>query len=332
MEVIDVVFSTSIKYILCFILVIIFIYLFRLDKLDKRIKQYTIDSSKEKISLFDKIHNAILKTINDISDTLKINNKFNINKYKKYMPIFNEIDDEYDIITIKLFISIVITFIILITNFINMDTIRIYQIILIILSYYIFDLYIYIKYKLYIKKIENELLNAIMIMNNAFKSGKSIIGAVESVMNETNGILTKEFTTMYKELTFGLDINIVFKRFSDRIDIEELKYLASALTVISKTGGNIVRVFELIQNNLINKKRIKLELNSSTTGSKLIFYVVTILPILLGLTINTLDKDYFKALYTTSLGYAILLLIFVIYILYIFTIRKIMKVDGVYDI
>lgn len=325
----NIVFSTSIKYTLCIIALIIVIYLLNLEKKDVRIKKYTIKPIIKRKSIFDIIYMKIIKTINDFSDCLKINDRilnYSNKKYKKYMTIFKTIDDETDIITIKMFVTILSLFIILIVNLINMETLTMFQILLVVLSYYIFDLIIYIKYKLYIKKIQNEILDAIIIMNNAFKSGKSIIGAVESVKDQTHGTLAKEFMTMYKELTFGLDVDIVFKRFSDKINIEELKYLSASISVLNRTGGNIVKVFELIEQNLLNKKKLQLEINSLTTGSKLMFYVVTLVPLIVFILINVINPEYFELLYTTMIGYYLLALIGLIYIIYIITIRNIMKV------
>ena len=48
-----------------------------------------------------------------------------------------------------------------------------------ILGFYILDIILLISNKFKKKKIENDMLRAIMIMNSAFKSGKSTIQAVE---------------------------------------------------------------------------------------------------------------------------------------------------------
>jgi tight adherence protein B len=136
----------------------------------------------------------------------------------------------------------------------------------------------------------------------------------------------EEFKKMHLELTFGLAIDVIFKRFSERIKLEEITYLTASLTILNKTGGNIIKVFSSIEKSLFNKKRLKLELASLTGSSKIIAYVLFILPFLFALVITLIDPTYFAVLYTNTLGYILLGIIVLMYITYIYFIRKIMKV------
>lgn len=58
------------------------------------------------------------------------------------------------------------------------------------------------------------------------------------------------------EINVGLSIDIVFKRFAERIKLEEATYLTAALTILNKTGGNIIKVFSSIEKTLFNKKNL----------------------------------------------------------------------------
>ena len=50
------------------------------------------------------------------------------------------------------------------------------------------------------KKIENDMLRAIIIMNNAFKSGKSTIQAVEIASEKLSKPISSEFKRMHQEM------------------------------------------------------------------------------------------------------------------------------------
>ena len=82
------------------------------------------------------------------------------------------------------------------------------------------------------------------------------------------------------ELNFGLEIDVVFDRFSKRVHLEEITYLTASLSVLSKTGGNIIKVFSSIEQNLFNKKKLKLELASLTGTSKIIVTALYLVPAL----------------------------------------------------
>ena len=76
-----------------------------------------------------------------------------------------------------------------------------------------------------------------------------------------------------------------------------------------------------------NPCKLKLELISLTGGSKIIVYILFVVPILFVTFISIIDPEYFKPLLTTPLGLAITAVILVVYVIYIFVIRKIILRD-----
>ena len=128
------------------------------------------------------------------------------------------------------------------------------------------------------------------------------------------------------ELNFGLEIDVVFERFSKRVNLDEITYLTASLSVLSKTGGNIIKVFSSIEQNLFNKKKLKLELASLTGTSKIIVTALYLVPALFILFVSLVSPGYFEPFYTTELGFIFMGIILVLYIIYIVSVNKIMKV------
>ena len=136
-------------------------------------------------------------------------------------------------------------------------------------------------------------------MNNAFKSGRSIQQAIELVTKELSGPIGLEFKKMHMEISFGLSIEEVFKRLANRIEIEEVTYLTASLSILNKTGGNIIKVFTSIEKNLFNKKKLRVELKSLTGSWKLIMYVLMLVPVSFILLVSFINSSYFKPLFTS---------------------------------
>ena len=195
-----------------------------------------------------------------------------------------------------------------------------------VFGYVLPDILFITKYNLHRTRIENDLLQAIIIMNNAFKSGRSITQAIELVTKELDGPIAEEFKKMHLEISFGLSVDVVFKRFSERIQLEEVTYLTASLSILNKTGGNIIKVFDSIEKTLFNKKKLKLELLSLTGSSKIIVYMLIGIPILFVVFISMISPTYFVPLISTPIGWIITGLILIIYIVYIVCVQKIMKV------
>lgn len=219
----------------------------------------------------------------------------------------------------------------LLTIFSQVFTIKVLSIYELIINYfigyYLLDIYLFFDYKRQIRLIENELLRAIIIMNNAFKAGKSTLQAVEIASLELPEPICDEFKKMYLDMKYGLSVDTVFERFAKRVNLEEAVYLSSSLTILNKTGGNIVEVFSSIERTLFDKKKLREELKNITASANMIVKILLVVPFIFIGIIYILNPNYFDPLFSSPLGYIVIALIVVMLIIYLLILRKIMKVE-----
>lgn len=319
-----------IQVILILALVAIITFFIRVNnayKLEKRIAKYSVRFSKNKeISWYDKLLREYLLFV-----------KSQRKKIRKLFPALTKIYDKYsvgsehraeDYITHKLFISLLFVALTVVSMSIQGKFVTLVQIILsLIIGFYILDIYLMIVSKVNKKKIENDMLRAIIIMNNAFKSGKSTIQAVEIASKKLPKPIGYEFERIYEEMKYGLSVDTVFNRFAKRVNIEEAEYLSSSLTILNKTGGNIVAVFDSIEKTLFDKRKLKEDLKNSTTVSKLVVRILFFVPIIFVVVIYLLNPSYFEPFFKSSLGYLLLFIMVVMFIIYAYLLDRIVKVD-----
>lgn len=318
--------------ILGLLILLLGIYIYNKSvKLEQKISRFSISPLKDtSLSLFDSISirlSNLLTSMNKILYKSEFIKKYS-KKYTKYIRANNQINKtNMDFISTKIICSIFCLIVAVFSKTIQLKTFRIYHVYFpMIFGFFIPDFIYYFKYKSYKRKIENDLLEAIIIMNNAFKSGRSIAQAIELVSKELDGTIAEEFKKMHLELSFGLGLDVVFNRFSERIKIEEVAYLTASLTILNKTGGNIVEVFSSIEKSLFNKKKLNLELKSLTSGSRMIVKVLMIVPIAFILLIWTINPSYFLTLLSSKIGYLIIIIVLIYYTIYILTIKKLLQV------
>lgn len=302
-------------------------------KLEKRFSKYTINSSKNKsISLFDNLYNQYLSFVDKLSKILSksVFIKNRSKRYDKYLSALATDNNSMKIMAKKVIVGFTYVMFAIIVKLINGELAKTLEMLIpFILGFYTLDVIYYYKYISYRKKIENDLLEAITIMNNAFKAGMSITQAVDLVGKELKGPISKEFKKISNEISLGLDIEVAFKRFSERIKSEEAVYLTSSLSVLNKTGGNIIKVFNSIEKNMFNRRKLDQELKSLTSSSKLIMYVLMIVPVAFVIFIGVINKEYFKPLFSNPLGYFLIGIMIIIYTTYIIVVRKVLKVRGI---
>ena len=320
-----------IQIVLIFAFILFITFLIRYNnalKMEKRIAKYSVryNSEDDDSSLVDKIWRRYIafvkkqrKKVNKLFPTL-------VKRYDKYSIGGNQKSVDY--ITHKLVISLLFIVLTIMATSIQGKLVTLFQILVsLVIGFYILDIYLIVNSKINKKKIEEEMLRAIIIMNNAFKSGKSTIQAVEVASKKLPKPIGYEFEKIYEEMKYGLSIDTVFDRFSKRVNIEEAEYLSSSLTILNRTGGNIVAVFDSIEKTLFDKKKLKEDLKNSTTVSKLVVKILLVVPILFALIIYILNPSYFDPFFASTLGYVMLGVIIVMFIVYAYLLDRIVRVE-----
>ena len=180
-----------------------------------------------------------------------------------------------DFVSKKVLLSILYLLIVIIYDVLRYEEVTFFQILFaLLIGFYSLDLFLISTNKLLKREKENDLLKAITIMNNSFKSGRSIMQSIKLVADELDSPLGLEFQKMYIDLTYGLSLDVVFKRFESRVKLEEVKYITTSLTILNNTGGDIVKVFESVEKTFFNDKKLKDELKNLTASSKMLYYIL----------------------------------------------------------
>lgn len=320
-----------IQIILVFSLITIITFFIRLNnavKLEKRIARYSINYSKNRqnISILDKLWRKYLWFVKKQRKKMKQLLPTLVRKYDKYA--LAEDVKATDYVTHKFVLGFIFIILTIIASAIQGVFASLLQMLIsFAFGFFSLDLVLIVEQKLNRKKIEQDMLKAIIIMNNAFKSGKSTMQAIEIASNKLTGPIGLEFKKMSEEMKYGLSVDTVFDRFSKRVKIEEAEYLSSSLTILNRTGGNIIAVFDSIEKTLFDKMKLKEELKQSTTVSKLVVKILLFVPIIFILIIYLFDQTYFDPFFNSPLGLLMLGIIFIMFVIYASLLDRIVKVN-----
>ena len=316
------------------VLVFLFVKIYISISYEKRIKSFALETKHEdSLSIADMFLNFCYKCIKKISKGLKKSHFFTsyAKKFDKYIikddtKAFNSLD----YMALKFVVMIGVQILYLLSTSIKYTSFNIMVFLLVsLIGFFVVDLVILYIYKSRKKLIEEQLLQAIVMMNSAFKSGKNILQAIEIVKKELPNPIKDEFNIIYKDISYGLDLAVVFDRFYKRVKLEEAKYITASLALLSKTGGNIVTVFNMIEKTFYDRLKIRNELSALTSSSKFLYRMLISLPVLFIVVIVLMNPAYFNPLLTTHVGYVIDALILIIYIIYIVIVKKLMRVEEV---
>lgn len=323
------------RIVLVIILFVIVAYVIRISKANrkaKRISRYSIEPVVNNSSSYiDRILNNYYRFIKKMR--IYINKNFYLKrsakKYDKYVSYNNHnVIEGVDFITTKFAIAIIFTVFTVFSQVFSLRLLNFFDFVInFVIGYFILDIYLYFSYKKKKKKMATDLLRAVIIMNNAFKSGKSTLQAIKITSDELEGPLKDEFKKMYLDMKYGLSVDTVFDRFAKRVGIDEAVYLSSSLTILNKTGGNIVEVFSSIERTLFDKKKLDEELKNISSVPKLVVKVLIAVPIIFAIVIYFLDPEFFAPLFGSVLGYMIVGILLIMFIIYIFLLIRILRIE-----
>lgn len=321
-----------VRLLLIILLIVVVDLVIKLNKflsVERRISRYSVDSLMDNQgSIGDKLkiryERFILKNRKKLKDNKAVLSQ--ASKYKKYITIGDNINI-IDFVIIKLVVGIIFVLLVVISFAINGRLVSFLgMIISFIFGYYIFDIYIYFDTKHKKKRIKNDMLRAVILLNNAFKAGKSIIQAVYIASQELPAPICYEFTKIYQDLSFGISSDVAFSRFANRVNLEEARYISSSLTILNKTGGNIVAVFSSIERTLFDKKKLEEDLKNSTQASNMVVKFLILVPVAFVIIIYLLSPTYFDPLFQSTLGYVIIFMACISFIIFVWLLNKVMKV------
>lgn len=318
--------------IVLFIIVLYVIKVYRANRKAKRISRYSIEPIVNNYSSYsDRVLYSYYRFVKKMRVYVKKSFylKKSAKRYDKYISYKNHnVIEGIDFITTKIVIAMVF---IVFTVFSQVFSLRILNffdfVINFVIGYYILDIYLHFSYKKKKKKMANDLLRAVIVMNNAFKSGKSTLQAIKITGDELEGPLKEEFKKIYLDMKYGLSVDTVFDRFAKRVGIDEAVYLSSSLSILNKTGGNIVLVFSSIERTLFDRKKLDLELKNISSVPKMVVKVLIAVPVIFGIVIYFLDPDFFAPLFDSVLGYMIVGIIIIMFSIYIFLLMRILRIE-----
>lgn len=311
--------------IIAFIIIALLLKLHKAIQSERRVARYSLKlDTVDEVSYFDKITNKYQQIVSKFKNN-KLLKKSSM-KYEKYVQVGEQVNAIQFIIN-KLLIACCFVILIIISYTIQGKLISFIGFLFsFILGYYIYDIYLIVSKKRRTIKIKNDMLRAIIIMNNAFKAGKSTLQAVEIASRDLPQPIAKEFKKIHQDMSYGLSADVAFNRFAKRVKLEEANYIASSLTILNKTGGNIIMVFSSIERTLFDRKKLESDLKNSTAASNLVVKFLMVIPIFFVIFIYIISPNYFNPLFESNLGYFILFIILLMFITYTYLLNKIMKV------
>lgn len=174
----------------------------------------------------------------------------------------------------------------------------------------------------------NQQLNeGAMIISNSLKAGYSFLQAIAAVSEETKDPFAKEFKKLLKEMSLGISEEIALNNLLNRMESKDLLLIVNAILIQKDIGGNLSEILDNISDTIRERQKIQNELKTLTAQGRLSGVIVMLIPLLLGIIIFLLNREYMMLMFTTPLGIGMIITAIFNQILGLIMIKKIITID-----
>ena len=104
--------------------------------------------------------------------------------------------------------------------------------------------YLYVLLRIRLKRFGDLLPEAVDLMSRGLRAGHSISSVLEMVGNEISDPVGTEFRALHKEQTLGLPIREAMMNLVERMPVDDLRFLVTAILLQKESGGNLAQILD----------------------------------------------------------------------------------------
>ncbi|WP_375687211.1 type II secretion system F family protein [Pseudooceanicola sp. LIPI14-2-Ac024] len=141
--------------------------------------------------------------------------------------------------------------------------------------------------------IEEQLPDAVELMVRSLKVGHPFSSAINIVAKEVSDPLASEFGIIADEAAYGRDMGEALKEMAERLDMQDMRFLAVAVTIQQQSGGNLAEVLAGLARVIRSRFRLFRRVKAITAEAQWSGKFLSGFPIAALIVINILDPHYY---------------------------------------
>lgn len=153
-------------------------------------------------------------------------------------------------------------------------------------------------------KFEEQLGDTLNLWVNAIRSGYSVLQGMEAIATELPAPVSQEFERVVQEVRLGLSLEQALNHMLRRMPSDDLDLIVTAVNIQREVGGNLAEILDIISHTIRERVRIKGEIRTLTAQGRLTGWVVSLLPVGLGLALYSINPQYGSQMFVKEAPWA----------------------------
>lgn len=141
--------------------------------------------------------------------------------------------------------------------------------------------------------VEEQLPDAVELMVRSLRVGHPFASAVAIVAKEVADPLGSEFGIIADESAYGREVSESLKDLAERMDMQDLRFLAVAVTIQQQSGGNLAEILAGLAKVIRARFKLFRRVKAITAEAKWSGVFLSAFPIVATVMINVLQPTYY---------------------------------------
>lgn len=148
---------------------------------------------------------------------------------------------------------------------------------------------------------EEQLPDAVELIVRSLRVGHPFSSSVSIVAHEMPDPLGTEFGIIADEATYGMDITESLARMAERISVQDLRFLAVAVSIQAQSGGNLAEVLAGLAAVIRSRFKLFRRVKAITAEARWSGWFLSVFPLLAIIIIQLVEPNYYDEVQETSM-------------------------------
>lgn len=174
--------------------------------------------------------------------------------------------------------------------------------------------------------IEEQLPDAVELMVRSLRVGHPFVTAIHTVAKEVADPLGSELGIIADEAAYGKDVAESIGQMADRLDLQDLRFLAVAVGIQQTSGGNLAEILQGLASVIRARFRLFRRVKAITAEAKWSGNFLSVFPVLALIGINVMQPDYYEDVIDTPYFIPACAIVFVMLVVNVIFMRMMVNI------
>lgn len=144
-----------------------------------------------------------------------------------------------------------------------------------------------------VNELVKQLPDALDMMARGLKVGHPLNASLASVANEMPDPIATEFGIVVDQVAFGDDLTDAFNEFADRLNQEDVHYLATAIAIQHGTGGDLARILTVLSKVIRDRLTMRRKIKAVSAEGRMSASILSVVPVIIFVGLNVMSPKYY---------------------------------------